>query len=183
MIYNALWEEQVRAYEIYLQPDGVAGMNIGVLVDQGYATPGITNMLISTPKDIFAPWAMKGGQRILTVDETRELMTLLEESRAFGPPKDGIASARQRLLVDRCLLPEWSLGFPSLPLSTDGFANVKFSGQAVLVGQCAIPSIRRASSSRRNCAATGTLRSTAPAPTAGCWSSERTACGRGSGTR
>ena len=25
LIYNALWEEQVRAYDIFLQPDGTAG--------------------------------------------------------------------------------------------------------------------------------------------------------------
>ena len=35
LIYNALWEEQVRTYEIFLQPDGTAGLNIGVLADQG----------------------------------------------------------------------------------------------------------------------------------------------------
>src|SRR5438105_4793936 len=34
LIYNALWEEQVRAYELFLQPDGTAGLNIGVLADQ-----------------------------------------------------------------------------------------------------------------------------------------------------
>src|SRR5947209_6032738 len=35
LVYNALWEEQVRTYEINLQADGTAGLNIGVLVDQG----------------------------------------------------------------------------------------------------------------------------------------------------
>jgi hypothetical protein len=35
LVYNALWEEQVRTYELFLQPDGIAGLNIGVLVDQG----------------------------------------------------------------------------------------------------------------------------------------------------
>ena len=28
-------DEQVRTYEIFLQPDGTAGMTIGVLADQG----------------------------------------------------------------------------------------------------------------------------------------------------
>jgi len=31
LIYNALWEEQVRAYDVFLQPDGTAGLDIGVL--------------------------------------------------------------------------------------------------------------------------------------------------------
>ena len=35
LVYNALWEEQVRTYEIFLQPDGTAGLHIGVLTDQG----------------------------------------------------------------------------------------------------------------------------------------------------
>ena len=41
LIYNALWEEQVRAYELFLQPDGTAGLNIGVLADQAPATPDL----------------------------------------------------------------------------------------------------------------------------------------------
>src|SRR6185295_10649270 len=38
LVYNALWEEQVRTYEVFLQPDGTAGLNMGVLVGQGLAT-------------------------------------------------------------------------------------------------------------------------------------------------
>src|SRR5947207_5833773 len=34
LVYNALWEEQVRVYDVFLQPDGTAGLNIGVLADQ-----------------------------------------------------------------------------------------------------------------------------------------------------
>ena len=29
LIYNGVWEEQVRAYEIFLQPDGTAGSAAG----------------------------------------------------------------------------------------------------------------------------------------------------------
>jgi hypothetical protein len=43
LVYNALWEEQVRTYELFLQPDGTAGLNIGVLVDQGPATTSRTS--------------------------------------------------------------------------------------------------------------------------------------------
>src|SRR6185312_8011996 len=42
LVYNALWEEQVRTYEVFLQPDGTAGLNIGVLADQG----DVSNLLV-----------------------------------------------------------------------------------------------------------------------------------------
>lgn len=129
LIYNALWEEQVRAYDIFLQPDGTAGMNIGVLEGQGNVTTGITNMLISTPSDIFAPWSMKGGQRLLNAAETRDLVGLLEESRAFGPPRDGMRLPDNDFwwTVASCRNGVW--GFQAYHYPTDGFANVKFSAR------------------------------------------------------
>ncbi len=42
LIYNAIYDEQVRTYEILLQPDGTAGMTVGVLADQG----NLTNLLV-----------------------------------------------------------------------------------------------------------------------------------------
>src|SRR5260370_39356006 len=36
LVYNALWEEQVRVYDVFLQPDGTAGLDIGVLDSQGH---------------------------------------------------------------------------------------------------------------------------------------------------
>jgi len=129
LIYNALWEEQVRAYDIFLQPDGTAGMNIGVLEGQGNVTTGITNMLISNPSDIFVPWSMKGGQRLLSADETRELIGLLEQSHAFGPPRDGMRLPDNDFwwTVASCRNGVW--GFQAYHYPTDGFANVKFSAR------------------------------------------------------
>lgn len=129
LIYNALWEEQVRAYEIYLQPDGTAGMSVGVLVKQGFTTPGITNMLLSDPADVFAPWSMKRGGRVLNAAETRELMGLLEDSRAFGPPKDGLRLPDNDFwwTVASCRNGVW--GFQAYHYPTDGFVNVKFSAK------------------------------------------------------
>ncbi len=154
LIYNALWEEQVRAYEIFLQPDGTAGMNIGVLEGQGNVTTGITNMLISTPSDIFAPWSMKGGQRLLNAAETRDLVGLLEESRAFGPPRDGMRLPDNDFwwAVASCRNGVW--GFQAYHYPTDGFANVKFSARLFSWDAVPIRSIRHASSSLRSCGAT-----------------------------
>lgn len=129
LVYNALWGEQVRFYEIYLQPDGTAGMNVGVLVDQGFTTFGITNMLLSKPSDVFGPWSMKQGGRVLNAGETSELMGLLEQSRAFGPPKDGLRLPDNDFwwTVASCRNGVW--GFQAYHYPTDGFVNVKFSAK------------------------------------------------------
>jgi hypothetical protein len=129
LVYNALWEEQVRVYEVYLQPDGTAGMNVGVLKDQGNVTPGITNMLLSDPTDVFGPWSMKRSQRLLNDAETRELLGLMEESRAFGPPKDGLRLPDNDFwwTVASCRNGVW--GFQAYHYPTDAFANVKFSAR------------------------------------------------------
>lgn len=139
LIYNALWEEQVRAYDIFLQPDGTAGMNIGVLEGQGNVTTGITNMLISNPSDIFVPWSMKGGQRLLSADETRELIGLLEQSHAFGPPRDGMRLPDNDFwwTVASCRNGVW--GFQAYHYPTDGFANVKFSARLFSWDKVPIP--------------------------------------------
>src|SRR3954471_5052202 len=73
LVYNALWEEQVRTYELFLQPDGTAGLNIGVLVDQGPAT-NVSNITIGELGDVTGPWRMRRGQRLLSPGETSELM-------------------------------------------------------------------------------------------------------------
>ncbi len=129
LVYNALWEEQVRAYEIFLQPDGTAGMNIGVLVGQGTVTPGVGNMVLSEPSDIFGPWSMKKGERLLNAGETAELISLLQASQGFGPPKDGMRLPDNDFwwTVASCRNGVW--GFQAYHYPSDGFANVKFSNR------------------------------------------------------
>ncbi len=123
LIYNALYDEQVRTYEIFLQPDGTAGMSIGVLADQG----NVSNIVIGRPADVLGPWSMKRGERILTVDETRDLVGLFEASAAFGPPRDGLRLPDNDFwwTVASCRDGVW--GFQAYHYPTDGFANVKFA--------------------------------------------------------
>jgi hypothetical protein len=85
LIYNAIYSEQVRTYELFLQPDGTTGLGIGVLADQGV----VSNLLMNNGGDALKPWSMKRGERILNAGETRDLLALLQESAAFGPPRDG----------------------------------------------------------------------------------------------
>ena len=125
LVYNALWEEQVRTYEIFLQPDGTAGMTIGVLQGQGGGADLTT--LFSNGADITTPWKMRRGQRLLNVGETRELVGLLQASAAFGPPPDGLRLPDNDFwwTVASCRNGVW--GFQAYHYPTDGFANVKFA--------------------------------------------------------
>ena len=135
LIYNAIYEEQVRTYEIYLQPDGIAGMNIGVLADQG----NVSSLRIGNAGDVLGPWSMKRGERLLNVDETRELVGLLEASAAFGPPRDGLRLPDNDFwwTVASCRNGIW--GFQAYHYPTDGFANVKFAERLFAWDSVAVP--------------------------------------------
>ncbi|MBX9945674.1 MAG: hypothetical protein K2Y40_16445 [Reyranella sp.] len=123
LIYNALWREQVRTYEIFLQPDGFAGLSMGALSNRIAAA----EIVINGPRDTLAPWSMMRGERILNVDETREIVGLLEASAAFGPPPDGLRLPNNDFwwTVASCRAGVW--GFQAYHYPTDGFARVRFA--------------------------------------------------------
>jgi hypothetical protein len=125
LIYNAIYDEQVRTYEIFLQPDGTAGLQVGVLADQG----NVAKVLIGDPGGVTRPWRMRRSERILNVGETHELVGLLEASAAFGPPRDGLRLPDVDFwwTVASCRNGVW--GFQAYHYPTDGFANVKFAAK------------------------------------------------------
>lgn len=126
LIYNALWDEQVRFYDIFLQPDGTAGLNIGVIANQG-SGGDVANLLVGSERDLSAPWRPKRGQRLLSPQETSELMGLLQASAAFGPPPDGLRLPDNDFwwTAASCRNGQW--GFQAYHYPTDGFANVRFA--------------------------------------------------------
>ncbi len=126
LVYNAIWEEQVRTYEIYLQPDGTAGLTVGVLQGQGTGAD-LSTLFVEKGDDVTAPWRMRKGQRVLNVGETRELVGLLEASSAFGPPRDGLRLPDNDFwwTVASCRNGVW--GYQAYHYPTDGFAKVKFA--------------------------------------------------------
>src|SRR5216683_7619514 len=123
LVYNAIYDEQVRTYEVFLQPDGTAGLSMGVLANQG----NVANLLVADPGDVFNPWRMRRGERLLSGAETRELVGLLQASAAFGPPRDGLRLPDNDFwwTVASCRNGVW--GFQAYHYPTDGFANVKFA--------------------------------------------------------
>jgi len=135
LIYNAIYSEQVRTYEIFLQPDGTAGMSIGVLADQGV----VSNLLIGNGGDVLKPWSMRRGERLLNAAETSELMALLQASAAFGPPRDGLRLPDVDFwwTVASCRDGAW--GFQAYHYPTDRFANVKFAQKLFSLDTVPIP--------------------------------------------
>jgi hypothetical protein len=125
LVYNAIYDEQVRTYEIFLQPDGYAGMTVGVLAEQG----NVANLTIAQPGDVTGPWRMRRGERVLTPGETAELLGLLQASQAFGPPRAGLRLPDIDFwwTVASCRNGAW--GFQAYHHPTDGFANVKFAAK------------------------------------------------------
>ena len=126
LVYNALWEEQVRTYELILQPDGTAALNAGVLVDQGAAT-NVSSIFISEFGDVTGPWRMRRGRRLLSPGETSELVGLFQASAAFGPPRDGLRLPDNDFwwTVASCRDGVW--GFQAYHYPTDRFTNVRFA--------------------------------------------------------
>ena len=123
LVYNAIWEEQVRTYEIFLQPDGTSGLNMGVLADQGV----VANVLLGEGADVTNPWRMRRGQRLLSAAETTEIMGLLQASGGFGLPRDGLRLPDNDFWWTVASCREGTWGFQAYHYPTDGFANVKFA--------------------------------------------------------
>lgn len=135
LIYNAVYSEQVRTYELFLQPDGTTGMSIGVLAEQGV----VSNLLLFNGGDVLKPWSMKHGERILNAGETRDLMALFQASAAFGPPRDGLRLPDVDFwwTVASCRDGIW--GFQAYHHPTDGFANVKFAQKLFSLDTVPVP--------------------------------------------
>ena len=135
LIYNAIYSEQVRTYELFLQPGGTTGLGIGVLADQG----AVSNLLMNNGGDALKPWSMKHGERILNAGETRDLMALFQASAAFGPPRDGLRLPDVDFwwTVASCRDGVW--GFQAYHYPTDGFANVKFAQKVFSFDSVPVP--------------------------------------------
>lgn len=135
LVYNAIYDEQVRTYEIFLQPDGTAGMTVGVLADQG----SVGNVRIAEPGDALGPWRMRRAERILTPGETAELLGLLQASAAFGPPRDGMKLPDVDFwwTVASCRNGAW--GFQAYHYPTDGFRNVAFAARLFALDTVPVP--------------------------------------------
>jgi hypothetical protein len=116
-IYNAIYDEQVRTYEIFLQPDGTAGMTA--------ASGRSRNVTNSDPRwrDVWL-LAMRRGERSSI---PRKPVSHGVVAVRAGPRRP--APAGCRFLVDGRVVPQRRMGLPAYHYPTDGFANVKFAAK------------------------------------------------------
>ena len=134
-VYNGLWEEQVRAYDLELQPDGTARFTSRVIANQG----DVSGVEIYNLGDITSPWNAKRGQRVLSREETRELLGLLQQSAAFGPPRAGMKLPDNDFwwTVASCRNGAW--GYQAWHHPTDGFVNVRFAEKLFALDPVEVP--------------------------------------------
>ena len=130
LVYNAIYDEQVRTYEVFLQPDGTAGLQMGVLADQG----NVANLLIGDPGDVTNPWRMRRGERILHCRRNPRPAGIAPGKCRVRPAARRFAAAGCGFLVDRRLVPQRRLGLSGLSLSDRRFRKREVRREAVLLG-------------------------------------------------
>lgn len=123
LVYNALWREQVRTYDIVVRPDGSAHLSTRVFVDIG----NVGEIFVSDPADLLGPWKAKRAEREVSSAERARLDAAFTESAAFGPPPRGreLPSNDFWWTVASCRAGVW--GFQAYHHPSDGFARVKFA--------------------------------------------------------
>jgi len=123
LIYNAVWEEQVRAYELEVMADGTAHLSSMVWGEQGAASA----ISVSSAGDLLLPWRPKRGTRLLAAADMSRLTAALEQSAAFGPAPAQLTlhDADFWWSVASCRAGSW--GFQAYHHPTDGFARASFA--------------------------------------------------------
>jgi hypothetical protein len=123
LVYNALFNDHVRTYDIERRPDGSARMMARAYVDIG----NVGQIGVSRLGDLAAPWEPKRAERILAPAEFGRLMQALQDSSAFGPPPRGLELPSNDFwwTVASCRDGRW--GFQAYHHPTDGFARVRFT--------------------------------------------------------
>jgi hypothetical protein len=123
VVYNALFNDQVRTYDIERRPDGTARIMARAYVDIG----NVSQIGVSRLGDLMAPWEPKRSERVLAPAELARLMHALQDSAAFGPPPRGLELPSNDFwwTVASCRDGRW--GFQAYHHPTDGFARIRFA--------------------------------------------------------
>lgn len=118
IVYNAVWGEQVRIYDIAGQR-----MTARVLTDMSVGL----NLEISSTGDLLGPWKARRGERVLNAAELGRLDQALAASGGFGPPPAGRSLQSEEFWwsVASCRNGRWS--YAAYDFQTDGFRRVRFA--------------------------------------------------------
>lgn len=82
LVYNAIYREQVRAYDIIAQPGGGAALTTRVFGVAG----NVSNVVINDLVDILGPWRGVKTERMLSAAEFSSLVAAMENSGALRFP-------------------------------------------------------------------------------------------------
>lgn len=123
LVYNAIWNEHVRAYDIALQGGGGAAMVVRVLVNIG----DVSSIEVRDWNGLLDPWRGKRAETRLSPADVSRLVSALQQSGGFGPPTAGLElySNDYWWTVASCRNGTW--GFAAYHYPTDKFARVRFA--------------------------------------------------------
>ena len=137
LVYNAIWNQQVRAYDVALSGNG-ASMVARVLADIG----DVSRVEVRDWGGLLDPWRGKRAETRLPAAAAARLVTALEQSGGFGPPRDGLElySNDYWWTVASCRNGRW--GFAAYHYPTDKFARVRFADVLFAADSTAVPVAR-----------------------------------------
>jgi hypothetical protein len=123
LVYNAQWNEQVRAYDVALKADGSAGLIVRVLANIG----DVSSIEMRDIGGLLDPWRGKRAEARLGPADVARLTGALLTSGGFGPPPAGVElySNDYWWTVASCRDGRW--GFAAYHYPTDRFARVRFA--------------------------------------------------------
>jgi hypothetical protein len=123
LVYNAQWNEQVRAYDVALQGAAGAMLTARVLVNIG----DVSSVEVRDWNGLLDPWRGKRAQTRLSAADVARLVAALQQSGGFGPPTAGLElySNDYWWTVASCRAGTW--GFAAYHHPTDKFARVRFA--------------------------------------------------------
>jgi len=123
LVYNAIWDQQVRAYDMALQGASGATLVTRVLADIG----NLSYIEVRDWNGLLDPWRGKRAETRLAAADVTRLIALLDESGGFGPPPAGLElpSNDYWWTVASCRNGQW--GFAAYHYPTDKFARVRFA--------------------------------------------------------
>ncbi len=83
LVYNAIYREQVRTYDLVAQPGGGAALTTRVFGEAGI----VNNIVINDVFDILGPWRGVKTERVLSAAEFAGVVSALESSGALRFPE------------------------------------------------------------------------------------------------
>ncbi len=122
LVYNAIYREQVRAYDLVAQPGGGAALTTRVFGEAGV----INNIVINDVVDVLGPWRGVKTERVLSTSEFSSLVAAMEASGAlrFPDKRFEVPSNDFYWAVSACRAGKFTATAFHHP--TDGFRSVSF---------------------------------------------------------